>query len=93
MNVVMVPSVSGGIGHISRTATLAQALRRIDPTVHIEYVLDAERLRPFNIDATMRMGYRPRLLPTRTPESRGPIVRAQASPDGAPTAGGEEPLF
>ena len=39
-------------------------------------MLDTERLRPFNIDATMRMGYRPRLLPTRTPESRGPIVRA-----------------
>ncbi len=68
MNVVMVPSASGGIGHISRTATLARALRRLDPTVHIEYVLDAERLRPFNIDATMRMGYRPRLLPTRNPE-------------------------
>ena len=76
MNVVMVPSVAGGIGHISRTATLARALKRLDPTVHIEYVLDAERLRPFNIDAAMRMGYRPRLLPTRNPESRGPIVRA-----------------
>ena len=48
----------------------------LDPTVHIEYVLDADRLRPFNIDATMRMGYRPRLLPSRTSESRGPIVRA-----------------
>jgi hypothetical protein len=76
MNVVMVPSVSGGIGHISRTATLARALKRLDPRVRVEYVLDAERLRPFNIDATMRMGYRPRLLPTRTPENRGQIVRA-----------------
>jgi hypothetical protein len=76
MNIVMVPSVSGGIGHISRTATLARAVKRLDPGVRVEYVLDAERLRPFNIDATMRMGYRPRLLPTRTPESRGAIVRA-----------------
>jgi hypothetical protein len=76
MNVVMVPSVSGGIGHLSRTSALARALRRLNPAVRVEYVLDAERLRPFNIDAAMRMGYRPRLLPSRTPESRGPIVRA-----------------
>ncbi|HET6468835.1 MAG TPA: hypothetical protein VFG43_10710 [Geminicoccaceae bacterium] len=76
MNVVMVPSVSGGIGHLSRTATLARALRRLDPSIHIEYVLDTERLRPFNIDAIMRMGWRPRLLPARGPDNRGPIVRA-----------------
>src|SRR3954454_9063981 len=76
MNVVMVPSVSGGIGHLSRTSALARALKRLDPSVHVEYVLDAQRLRPFNIDAALRMGFRPRLLPIRTPESRGPIVRA-----------------
>ena len=76
MKVAMVPSVSGGIGHISRAATLARALRRLDPSVGIEMVLDAERLRPFNVDAAMGMGYRPRLMPPRTPESRGPIVRA-----------------
>jgi glycosyltransferase involved in cell wall biosynthesis len=76
MNVFMVPSVAGGIGHISRTATLARALKRLDPNVHIEFVFDAERLRPFNIDAVMKMGYRPRLLPKRLPDSRGPLVRA-----------------
>ncbi|MFO1067862.1 MAG: hypothetical protein U1E14_04980 [Geminicoccaceae bacterium] len=76
MKVVMVPSVSGGIGHISRAATLARALRRLDPSAGVEMVLDAERLRPFNIDAALGMGYRPRLMPPRTPESRGPIVRA-----------------
>ena len=76
MNVVMLPSVAGGIGHISRTAALARALKRLDPTVHVEYVLDADRLRPFNIDATMRMGFRPRLMPPRTRESRDAIVRA-----------------
>ena len=76
MKVVMAPSVSGGIGHISRTATLARALRRLNSEIAVDFVLDAERLRPFNIDAAMRMGYRPRLLPVRTPESRGPIVRA-----------------
>ena len=76
MKVIMLPSVSGGIGHISRTATLARALKKIDAGVEVDFVLDSERLRPFNIDATMRLGYRPRLMPSRTPESRGPIVRA-----------------
>ncbi len=75
-HIVMLPSVSGGIGHISRTATLARMLRRLDPTVQIEYVLDADRLRPFNLDATLRMGFRPRLLAPRTRESRDAIVRA-----------------
>jgi hypothetical protein len=76
MKVLMVPSASGGIGHISRTATLARALGRLDPGIAVDYVLDSERLRPFNIDATLGLGYRPRLLPPRTPESRAPIVRA-----------------
>ena len=76
MNVVMLPSVSGGIGHISRTSALARALVRVDPTVHVEYVLDADRLLPFNIEATIRMGFRPRLMPPRTRESRDAIVRA-----------------
>ena len=76
MNVIMIPSVSGGIGHISRTSALARMLKKLNPTVSVEYVLDAERLRPFNIDATMRMGFRPRLLPPRTRESRDAIVRA-----------------
>jgi hypothetical protein len=76
MNIIMMPSVAGGIGHISRTSALARMLKKLDPTVHVEYVLDADRLRPFNIDATMRMGFRPRLLPPRTRESRDAIVRA-----------------
>ncbi len=29
--IVMIPSASGGIGHSSRTAALARALRRLDP--------------------------------------------------------------
>ena len=72
----MIPSASGGIGHISRTATLARALRRLDPLVEVVYVLDTDRLRPFNIDATMQMGFRPRLLPPRHRDSRDSIARA-----------------
>src|SRR5690349_14123841 len=74
--VVMVPSCAGGIGHISRSAALAGSLQRLDPTIRIEFVLDAERLRPFNFEATLRMGFQPRLLAPRTPESRNRIVQA-----------------
>lgn len=76
LRVAMLPSVSGGIGHISRTVALARALQRADPRVEVEFVLDAERLRPFNIDATMQMGFRPRLTPQRTRDNRDGIVRA-----------------
>ena len=76
MKIAMLPSVAGGIGHIARTAALARMLRRLDPTVQIEYVLDTDRLRPFNIDATQRMGFRPRLLPSRSRDNRDAIVRA-----------------
>lgn len=72
----MIPSVSGGIGHISRTATLARALKRLDPAVEVEYVLVAERLRAFNVEATMQMGYRPRFLPPLTRDNRDAVARA-----------------
>ncbi len=74
--IVMIPSVSGGIGHISRTAALARALWRIDPSLEIDYLLDTDRLRPFNIDATRRMGFRPRFLPPRNRDNRDAVVRA-----------------
>jgi hypothetical protein len=72
----MLPCVEGGIGHISRTATLARALRRIDPAVEVEYVLDAARLQPLNVEMTLKMGYRPRLLPALTRDNRGAVARA-----------------
>lgn len=74
--IVMIPSVSGGIGHISRTGALARALRRLEPDVEIEFLLDTDRLRPFNIDACRQMGFRPRFLPSRNRENRDAIVRA-----------------
>ena len=72
----MIPSVAGGIGHISRSAALARALQRLDPAVEVEFLLDTDRLRPFNIDATRRMGFRPRFLPPRNRENRDAIMRA-----------------
>jgi hypothetical protein len=76
MKVIMLPCVEGGIGHVSRTATLARALRRIDPSVEIEYVLDTARLRPLNVEMTMQMGYRPRLLPPITRDNRDSVTKA-----------------
>jgi hypothetical protein len=68
--------VSGGIGHVSRCGALARALRRLDPTIEIEFVLDMDRLRWFNVEATERMGFRPRLMPLRTRENRNAVVRS-----------------
>ena len=74
--IVMIPSVGGGIGHISRSGALARALLRVEPTLEIEFLLDTDRMRPFNIDACRRMGFRPRFLPPRTRENRDAVVRA-----------------
>ncbi len=76
LKVVMLPSVGGGIGHLSRTAALARALAALDSRVQVEYLLDTERLRPFNIDACRLMGFRPRFLPPRNRDNRDAIVRA-----------------
>lgn len=76
MKIAMLPSVAGGIGHIARTAALTRMLQRLDPDVQVEYVLDTDRLRPFNIEATERMGFRPRLLPSRSRDNRDAVVRA-----------------
>ena len=61
---------------VSSTATLARALKRADPSVEIEYVLDTCRLRPQNVDMTMRMGYRPRLLPPISRANRAAVTQA-----------------
>lgn len=76
MNVILIPSVSGGLGHIGRTAALARAIKRLAPKTHIEYLLNIENIRSFNIDAAAAMGYRVNFLPLRHRNDRDPIVRA-----------------
>ena len=39
LNVVFIPSVSGGLGHVTRTIKLARAPERADPSLRISYVL------------------------------------------------------
>lgn len=75
MQVILIPSVGGGIGHVSRTTTLARAMLRLDPKLQISFLLDAERLRSFNIGAAERTGFPVRVLPPRGRESRDDIVR------------------
>ena len=60
--IVMIPSVSGGIGHISRTAALTRALQRFDTQVEVEFLLDADWLRPLNI-VVLEVAARRRALP------------------------------
>jgi len=76
MKVIMIPSVSGGLGHIGRTAALARQLQRLVAPIQLEYLLDTDKLRPFNIDAAAATGYRVNLLPPRNRGDRDSIVRA-----------------
>jgi hypothetical protein len=75
MHIVLLPSVQGGIGHISRTATLARRMLQLDPSLTFEFVLDAERLRSFNIGAAERTGFPVTLMTRRTRKSRDNVVR------------------
>lgn len=75
-HIVFIPSVSGGIGHITRTLRLAREIQRLRPEVTIEYVLDQERMRPNNLDFVESTGYPARVLPGgRGREARNPLVR------------------
>lgn len=75
MQVTLIPSVGGGIGHISRTATLAHQMLQLDPSLQISFLLDSERLRSFNIAAAQRTGFPTHILPPRKRSSRDDIVR------------------
>jgi glycosyltransferase involved in cell wall biosynthesis len=76
MNVAMIPSVSGGLGHLGRTATLARMIQKIDPAVNIEYLIDTGKLRLFNIDSALSIGIKVSLLPALTRDNREAFVRA-----------------
>ena len=74
LNVAVIPSVSGGLGHISRTLKLARALHDADPSLHICYVLSERFLRPFNVDVVRGTGFPVRMLPDPTRQERDQIV-------------------
>lgn len=74
--VVFIPSVSGGLGHVTRTLHLARALQRENPKLRVKYVLDQERLRPSNLAFVESTGYPVEVLPIRTRDARDLIVQA-----------------
>lgn len=76
INVVFIPSVSGGLGHVTRTLKLARALERADAGLRIAYVLDELDLRPFNLAAVEATGYPYRILPNPVRHERDAAIRA-----------------
>lgn len=72
----MIPSASGGLGHIGRTAALGRALRGLDPRLSVGYVLNADRLRPQAGEAARATGFPTRVMPPRRPENRREVVGA-----------------
>ncbi len=75
VNLVFIPSVSGGLGHVGRTLKLARALERADPSLRVSYVLDELGLRPINVEAVERAGYPCRILPNPVRHERDEAVR------------------
>lgn len=76
VNVAMIPSVSGGLGHVTRTVKLARALQQADASLRISYVLDEVDLRPLNLEAVERTGYPVHILPNPVRHEREAKIRA-----------------
>ena len=62
MKVAVIPSVSGGFGHVTRATTLVRALERADPSLEFCFVLSELRLRPAARAAVERFGRPVRIL-------------------------------
>lgn len=77
--VAFLPSVSGGLGHVTRTLRLAQALERADPSLQIIYVLGELNLRRFTEEAVRQTGYPVRILPNPNQEQREVAIRSAMS--------------
>jgi hypothetical protein len=73
--VAFIPSVSGGLGHVTRTAKLARELGRADPSLALCFVLPEARLRRINIEAVAGLGYPVRLLPEPIRHDRDAVVK------------------
>ena len=76
VNVVFIPNVRGGLGHVGRTLRLARALERADPSLRISYVLSGKRLNPFNVAAVESSGYPVHVMPNATRAERDTLIPA-----------------
>jgi len=79
-HIVFIPSVSGGLGHVTRTLRLARAMEQLQSNLSIEYVLDQERLRASNLAFVQSTGYPVKVLPIRSRDARNVIVQAMLGP-------------
>lgn len=70
LNVVFIPSVSGGLGHLTRATMLARALAAADPSLHISFALSAFRLRHFNVKVARGSGFPVRVVPDPSRQRR-----------------------
>ena len=73
--VALIPSVSGGLGHVTRLAKLAHALSAADRSLSLCFVLPELRLRHVNIQAVEGLGYPVRFLPNPVRHERDEVVR------------------
>ncbi len=76
VNVMIIPSVSGGLGHVTRTLKLARGLERADPSLRVIYGLDEVGLRPINQEAISRSGFPLRVIPNPVRHERDERIRA-----------------
>ena len=74
LRIAFVPSVSGGLGHVTRLARLARALKVALPTASMVFVLPELRLRPVNVEAVKGLGHPVRLLPNPVRHERDKVV-------------------
>jgi len=75
INVMVIPSVSGGLGHVTRTLKLARGLERADRSLRIIYGLDEVGLRPINREAVARSGFPLRIIPNPVRHERDARIR------------------
>jgi glycosyltransferase involved in cell wall biosynthesis len=73
--IALIPSVSGGLGHVTRLSKLARALKVADPSLELCFVLPERRLRAVNVEAVRSHGYPVRMLPDPVRHERDDLIR------------------
>ncbi|HEY8438582.1 MAG TPA: hypothetical protein VIK65_08215 [Candidatus Limnocylindrales bacterium] len=74
MRVAVIPSVSGGLGHLTRVTKLIHALQRADRSLDVCMVLPELGLRATNLAAAKRSGHPVRVLPNPVRHERDAAI-------------------
>src|SRR5689334_7120364 len=80
VKIAFIPSVSGGLGHVTRVAKLLRGLHVTDPSLEYPFVLSELGLRDSARQATERLGYPVRILPN--PVRHSDLRRAEPLGEG-----------